>query len=179
MAIMNVEQFKGNITGGGARPNYFKVFLNLAQYGARSEDTASFLCKAASIPASIVEPITVPFRGREIKVSGDRRFDPWTITVINDIDFGLRRAFENWSNEYLNRHAANTSDQRPASYKEEMTVEQLEKDGTSLMLYRFIGCFPSNIDPIELSYDSSNQVEDFSVTIEYDYWLSEATDSDS
>jgi hypothetical protein len=172
-----VEEFKSQLFGGGARNNYFKATLTgLDTFGGADLATVSFLCKAASLPGSTIAGIEVPFRGRVIKVAGDRTFEPWNVTIINDIDFQVRGAIERWMNAPLNTHETNLGEQRPAVYKTQMKVEQLDKAGTSLKTYHFIGTFPSVLDPIEVSYDSSNTIEEFNVTFEYDYWTSDTTD---
>ena len=173
-----VEEFKSRLIGGGARPNYFKATLTgLDTFGGADLITAAFLCKSASLPGSTIAAIPVPFRGREIKVAGDRKFEPWTITVINDTDFQIRSAFERWMNAPLNSHVQNLGEQRPAAYKSQMKVEQLDKNGNSLKTYEFVGAFPSAVEAIEVSFDSSDELESFTATIEYDYWTSDTTDS--
>lgn len=167
-----VETFKTAIIGGGARGSLFKVSMNVGEFGGDNQ-TASFLCKSASLPASTVEPIIVPFRGREVKLAGDKKFEPWEITIINDTNFNVRNAFERWLNR-INSHTTNFGNQAPLSYKREMEVQQLDKAGTSLKTYRMIGCFPSSVGAIELSYDNA-EVEEFAVTIEYDYWIANTT----
>ena len=164
-----VETFKSAITGGGARGSLFKVIMNIGEWGGDNQ-TASFLCKSASLPASSVEPITVPFRGREIKLAGDKKFEPWEITIINDTNFNVRNAFERWLNT-INSHEGNIGNQTPSNYKREMEIYQLDKNGNELKQYRMVGCFPSTIGAIEMSYDNA-EIEEFPVTIEYDYWTS-------
>ena len=175
-ADLYVEQFKSQLFGGGARSNYFKATLTgLDIYGGADLTKVSFLCKAASLPGSTVAGIEVPFRGRVIKVAGDRTFEPWNVTVINDTDFHIRHAVEQWMNAPLNTHETNLGNQEPAVYKSQMMVEQLDKNGIVLKTYEFIGVFPSVLDPIEVSYDSTNTIEEFNVTFEYDYWTAERT----
>jgi hypothetical protein len=173
-----VENFKARLTGGGARPNLFKVILSgLADFGGGRADVekASFLCKASSLPGSTVAPIPVPFRGREIKLAGDRTFEPWTITVINELDFGVRNAFEIWMDSILNSHETNIGDQVPTAYKADMEIHQLTKDGDNIKSYYIKGAWPSAIAPITVAYDQSNTIEEYDVTIEYDYWTSDTT----
>lgn len=172
---MYVENFKANLRGGGARPNLFKATLNMGRWGGDNSVT-SFLCNGAALPGSTVNKIPVPFRGREINVAGDRKFDDWEITVINDIDFNVRNAFERWLNE-MNTHAGNIGFQPPVAYKNQMHVEQLSKEGNSMKTYTFVGVFPTMVQPIDLRYDSSDQIEEFSVTLAYDYWTADTTDA--
>lgn len=167
-----VESFKSSIAGGGARGSLFKVIVNINEWGGDNR-TTSFLCKAASLPASSIDPITVPFRGREIKLAGDRKFEAWEITLINDTSFNARNAFERWLND-VNSHVENVGTQIPANYKREMEVIQLDKSGNEIKQYRLIGCFPSAVAAIDLAYDNA-EVEEFGVTVEYDYWTSDDT----
>ena len=171
---MSIDTFKEKLSGGGARSNLFKVTLT----GLGSAEIGTYLCKATALPASTVGPIDVPFRGRVIKVSGDRTFEEWTVTIINDLDFGIRNDFEKWMNDSLNKHEGNTGDQAPASYKKDMQIEQLAKDGSVIKSYFMKGCFPTNVGEIEVSYDSTDTIEEFDVTLAYDYWASDTTDGD-
>ena len=170
--------------GGGARPNLFECELYFPD-DAVPEDTTRdaltdrtrFLVKAANLPASNIAPINIPFRGRNLKVAGDRTFDPWTITIINDVDFSIRTAFERWMN-LINKHEDNAGITDPTLYQKDLYVKQLGRaqvGGTVpqteaqipvLKQYRFLGTFPTNVSDIALSYDSSDTIEEFSVTME-------------
>src|SRR6056300_908973 len=119
MAILGVDDFKSKLVGGGARPNLFKVTCNFPGYAQGDVELTSFMCKAAQLPASVLTNIEVPFRGRKLNMAGDRSFEPWTITVYNDIDFGVRDAFERWSNG-INAHSANTGLANPTDYMADM-----------------------------------------------------------
>jgi hypothetical protein len=174
MAIMDVEQFKGNITGGGARANLFKAEIQY-KLGGGDTETTSFLCKGAQLPGSTIGTVVVPFRGRQVKLAGDRTFEPWTITIINDTDFAIRNAFERWLSE-LNQHKGNTGLQDYTSYQGQMSVKQLDRTGTEVKTYKFVNAWPSIVAPIEVSYDQTDTIEEFQVTIEYDYWTSDTTD---
>ena len=90
MAVLGVDDFKSKIRGGGARPNLFKCTINFPGYAEGDVEVTSFLCKAAQLPASVIAPIVVPFRGRQLQIAGDRTFEPWTVTIINDTDFVIR-----------------------------------------------------------------------------------------
>ena len=105
MANLGINDFKAKLVGGGARNNLFKVTANFPAYAAGNVELASFLIKAAQLPASLIAPITIPFRGRQLQIAGDRTFEAWGVTVINDTDFQLRNAFERWMNG-INAHAA-------------------------------------------------------------------------
>ena len=132
------------------------------------------MAKGAQLPASVVEPITVPFRGRQLKIAGDRTFEEWTITVINDTGFEVRDAMERWMNG-INSHNENTGFNDPAEYQTDLTVEQLDKDGLVLKTYNFRSCFPTNVSAIDLNYDTENTIEEFTVTFQVQYWESNTT----
>ena len=105
---------------------------------------------------------------------GDRTFDVWSPTIINDTDFNVRNAMERWMNG-INAHSANTGIVNPTDYQTDLVVEQLDKDESVLKTYTFRGCFPTNIDPIDLSYDPAAVIEEFSVTFQVQYWESNTT----
>jgi hypothetical protein len=174
MAILGIDDFKSKLTGGGARANLFKCVVNFPGYAAGDVELTSFLCKAAQLPASILGMIEVPFRGRKLKMAGDRDFEPWTITVINDTDFRLRDAFERWSNG-INNHNANTGLVNPTDYFADLAVEQLDKDGSVLKKYDFRGCWPTNISAIDVGYDQENAIEEFTVEFQVQYWEASTT----
>ena len=132
------------------------------------------MCKATSMPASTIAPIAVPFRGRNLQIAGDRTFDPWSVTIINDTDFNVRNSFEQWMNG-INQHKLNTGLTQPSSYMADMIVEQLDKDGTVEKTYNIRGTFPTNLGAIELSYDSENAIEEFEVELQIQYWESNKT----
>ena len=150
-------------------------------------DTFKFLCKAAALPASNVAPIDVPFRGRILKVAGDRTFDTWTVTVINDEDFKLRSAFELWMNG-ISKLDNNTGATNPSSYMANAIVHQLGRGadkgrhsttnsdiagGTAikpLRTYMFNDIFPTNISQIDLSYDTGDTIEEYTVEFQVQYW---------
>ena len=183
-----LDSFKGRMIGGGARPNLFECELYFPQAAipvdtTRSQltDRSRFLVKAANLPASNVAAINIPFRGRNLKVAGDRTFDIWTITVINDVDFGIRTAFERWMN-LINKHEDNAGITNPTAYQRDMFVRQLGRAGVTgttpssdtqvpvLKQYRFYGTFPTNVSAIDLSYDSTDQIEDFTVDLQVQWF---------
>lgn len=175
---MRIDGFKQAIRDGGARPNLFEVtgsFAGLAQVGDVVErnnaalDDMKFLIKAASLPASNVSQIAVPYRGRQLKMAGDREFEPWTITVINTNDFRLRNAFEAWS-ELINGHETNRSSLRLDEYFRDWSVNQIDRTGKVSETYTLVGCYPSVVGAISLSHESNNIIEEFEVTLEYQYW---------
>ena len=174
MAILGVDDFKAKLTGGGARPNLFKATLGFPGFVTADVENASFMVKAASLPSSVINPIMVPFRGRQLQIAGDRTFEPWTITVINDTNFDVRNSFEEWMNG-INQHNANTGMTNPSDYMADMIISQLDKDGTDVKTYNIRGCFPTNLGPIELSYDTENTIEEFTVELQVQYWESDKT----
>ena len=159
------------MTGGGARANLFEVVLTFpdtAQPDSEVLEKARFLVKSANLPASNVSPIEVPFRGRTLKIAGDRSFESWTVTVMNDTDFAIRSAFERWSNT-INRLSDNTGLTNPADYQADAYVYQLDRDGSTLRSYRFFDTFPTQVGPIELSYDAQG-IQEFTVELQVQYW---------
>ena len=174
MAILGVDDFKSKLTGGGARANMFKVTLNFPAYAQGDVELTSFLCKGAQLPASIIGTIEVPFRGRTLKIAGDRTFETWSVTVINDAEFVVRDSMERWMNG-INQHNANTGLSDPVDYQADMIVEQLRRDGTVSKRYDFRGTFPTNISAIDLSYDTADAIEEFTVEFQVQYWEANTT----
>jgi len=171
---LRVDDFKAKLKGGGARPNLFRATVNFPVYAGGDVELTSFMCKAAQLPASIMNVIEVPFRGRQLKIAGDRTFEVWSPTVINDTGFEVRNALERWMNG-MNGHSANTGITNPVAYQADLLVEQLDKDGSVLKTYKFRGCFPTNLSAIELSYDTVDTLEEFTVDFQVQYWESDTT----
>jgi len=174
MAILGVDDFKSKLRGGGARPNLFKATVNFPGYAGGDVELTSFLCKAAQLPASVMNVIEVPFRGRQLKIAGDRTFETWTVTILNDTDFSIRNAMERWMNG-INAHAANTGLTNPVDYQADLIVEQLDRDESVVKKYNFRGCFPTNISAIDVNYETVDQVEEFTVEFQVQYWESDTT----
>lgn len=174
MAVLGVDDFKSKLIGGGARANMFRVTANFPGFAQGDSELASFLIKGAKLPSSVIAPITVPFRGRQLQIAGDRTFEPWTITIINDVDMTVRNAFERWMNG-INQHNANTGLSNPTDYQADMIVEQLNKEGEVTKSYTFRGTFPTNISAIDLNYDSENTIEEFTVELQVQYWEASTT----
>ncbi len=173
--LKTISQFKSALSGGGARPNLFEVEITTFPTGISWDaDKFKYLCKAAALPASNVAAIDVPFRGRTFKVAGDRTIDTWTVTIINDEDFKLRRAFESWT-ELIAKLDNNLGATQPAAYMSNATVYQLGRgsqansttnagsDSSILAAYKFVDIFPTNVSNIDLSYDSGDTIEEFTV----------------
>jgi len=173
--LKTISQFKSALSGGGARPNLFEVELTTFPAGISWDaDKFKYLCKAAALPASNIAPIDVPFRGRIFKVAGDRTIDTWTVTIINDEDFKLRRAFEAWT-ELIAKLDNNLGATQPSAYMSNATVYQLGRgaqinsttnagsDSSILAAYNFVDIFPTAVSNIDLSYDSGDTIEEFTV----------------
>ena len=192
--LRKITDFKSKLTGGGARSNLFEVelaFPSQIQVDGLNDvlEKARFLVKAANMPASNVTPIEVPFRGRTLKIAGDRTFDVWTVTVINDVDFSIRTAFEKWMNA-INKHDDNSGLINPAQYQRDAVVKQFGRSSLAsanssvtnptittpgdsmpvLKAYKFYGIFPTAVSAIDLSYDSTDAIEEFTVDLQVQWW---------
>ncbi len=185
-----INSFRSKLIGGGARPNLFEVVLQFPDgvgIDANAPEDSRFMVKAANLPASNINVIDVPFRGRNLKIAGDRTFDVWTITVINDTTFNLRNAFELWMNG-INKHDNATGETTPADYQTDAMVYQLGRSTVNsaqgnegsiqgqndklpvLKSYKFHGIFPTNLSAIELSYDQPDTIEEFTVDLQVQWW---------
>ena len=170
--LRTITDFKSKMAGGGARPNLFEVELVFPDPIAIENDVkekSRFLVKAAQLPASNITPIEVNFRGRILKIAGDRTFDTWTVTIINDVDFAIRSAFEKWMN-FINKMEDATGAQDPAAYQPDAYVHQLDRDGSTLRTYKFHDVFPTNISAVDLSYETVDTVEEFTVEFQVQWW---------
>ena len=170
-----ISDFKGALVGGGARPNLFEVELTTLPAGISwNASDFSYMCKAANLPASNVANIDIPFRGRIFKVAGDRTIDPWTVTIINDENFNLRNAFEEWT-DLIAKLENNMGATDPEAYMVNAKVYQLGRGSTPnsksnsgsansvLKEYEFYNIWPSTVAAIDLSYDSTDTIEEFTV----------------
>ena len=172
LPLRKISDFKSKLTGGGARPNLFEVVLAFPD-GLGIEggvvDNARFLVKAAALPASTIAPIDIPFRGRVLKIAGDRTFETWTITVMNDSSFEIRSAFEKWMN-YMNKMDDGTGSTDPTTYQKDAIVHQLDRTGEILRSYKFWDIFPTNISTIDLNYETTDTIEEFTVELQVHWW---------
>jgi len=187
MAVTNnVSTFLSNI-GQGVKPNMFVVDINFPTDLNENDDKDLFqlMCKSAALPGSNLGVIEVPFRGRTVKIAGDRTFDTWSATFFNDKDMQLRSFFEDWANQ-LNTHEANTAprflpDSNTSGYMADLFVTQLEKDdkesGSAIRTYQLHHCFPTNVSQIDLAYDSNDQIEEFTVEWQYSYFTATKANS--
>ena len=172
-----ITDFRSKLTGGGARSNLFEVSIpDFPTANNISEREIEFLVKAAEIPAANLGNIPVPFRGRVLPIAGDRTFDPWTITVINDTNFHIRDAMERWS-DFINDLQTAQGEINPENYQKVGFVKQLSRRGTGandsvdiLREYKFTGIYPNVVSSIPLDYGASDQIEEFQVTFNYLFW---------
>ena len=172
--VRTISDFKSKLSGGGARPNLFEVVLafpDAAKPANQAEvlEKSRFLVKAAALPASTIASVDVPFRGRILKVAGDRTFETWTITVINDVDFSIRSAFEKWMNS-INKLSDGTGLTNPVDYQKDAIVKQLDRDGSVLRSYKFWDIFPTNVSTIDLNYETTDTIQEFTVEMQVHYW---------
>lgn len=179
MTLRTITDFKAQLSGGGVRPNLFEVELNFptslnGQAINNEKEISRFLVKSAALPASNISPIEVPFRGRILKLAGERTFDTWTIGVLNDTNFKIRTAFEQWMNG-INKLTDGTGAVNPAQYHQDGRVFQLDRSGNVIREYKFYGLFPTNIQQIDLSMESSDTVEEFTVELQVLYWEAAAS----
>jgi hypothetical protein len=178
--MANISDFKSQLIGGGARANQFRAYLNFPSYvstGALEGARAQFLCKAAQLPGSTIESIPVQYRGRPINFAGERSFQPWTVTIYNDVTFGLRNAFETWQ-AGIQRYAATEGKTNPADYQVDLEIHQLDRNGATLKVYKFADAFPTEIGAIALDFGQT-EIETFDVTFTYNYFTSNTgTDTD-
>lgn len=167
----NVNEIRSQLTLGGARNSLFQVTIQNPANGV-ADIKVPFLVKAAQIPASTLGLIEVPYFGRKIRLAGDRTFGDWTVTVINDEDFLIRNAMEQWSNQIqsLQGNLRTFGAASPLLYKAQAQVTQFSKTGIPIRTYTFNGIYPSEISPIELNWESTDAIEEFSVTFQYDWW---------
>jgi len=179
----SIQDFKSALIGGGARPNLFEVSIPTPPAGV-AINTPEFrvLCKAAALPASNIASIDVPFRGRIFKVAGDRTFDTWTITVINDQDFLIRDAMEAWM-QSIGQYGDASGFTNPSDYMCNAFVKQFKRGKANVgkdtpflsglevaATYKFYDIFPTNISAIDLSYDTTDTIEEFTVEFQVQYW---------
>ncbi|MAE56318.1 MAG: hypothetical protein CMK23_10005 [Porticoccaceae bacterium] len=187
---VRIDDFKTALAGGGARANLFRVNCNWPNgdiqggantaFGASAtEALSSFMIKTAAMPARTIGEVIVPFRGRQLKVSGDTIYDAWTVQVINDNNFAVRNAFERWQ-DAINGAATNVSGRGVDassfdSYTANMEIEQLSRTGAVIKRYVLYAAWPTVVDTIDVSYDSTDTIEEFAVTFAYQWWEANTT----
>ena len=171
-SIFNVDQFKAAMVGGGARANQFFVTLNFPSYvalGGVAGAQAAFLVNAATLPGSIIQPTIVPYRGREVKFAGERVFQPWSITVMNDVSFNIRNALEKWM-VGINGLSDNAGRTNPVDYQANLAVTQLDRNNNPLKIYNLVSAFPIDIGDIALNYGDNDTIETYTVTFQYQHY---------
>lgn len=179
--MAQISEFKAMLAGGGARANQFRVELGFPAFvstGAIVGLKSMFLCKAATLPASTIENIAIQYRGRPINFAGERTYAPWTITIYNDTDFAIRNAMEVWSNGIQNLSTTNGIT-NPRDYQADLNVNQLDRTGAVIKSYKFVDAYPTEIGPIQLDYETGNQIETFDVTFQYNYWTTAVADANN
>lgn len=171
----NLSQFKANLIREGARPTLFNAFITFppAAFAGRGVYDFSFMCKTAQLPGQQIGVIEVPYFGRRIKVPGDRVFVEWTITVINDENFSVRDTFQRWSNA-INTHAGNL--RTPGNIYADAEIIQYAKTGEPIKIYHLRDIWPADISPIDVSWESNDTLEEFTVTLQYNWWEDDTTD---
>ena len=172
----NINDFKSRLQGGGARANQFKVSMSFPAYAEVGGETSdlSYLCTATSIPGQTLGVATVPFRGRILNLVGDRTFSPWSVTVLNDTNFKIYRAFERWMNA-MNNMTDNEGLTNPGNYQVDVRVDHLDRNGATLKRYILRGAFPTTLDDITLSASDNDTVETFGVALTYQYFETDTT----
>jgi hypothetical protein len=174
--MANIDSFKSKLIGGGARANQFRVvmpFPGFAQIGGETESMA-YLCEAASLPGMTVGTVDIPFRGRTLYVAGERTFEAFEVTILNDTNFLIRNAYERWLNG-INNLTDNEGLTNPTDYQVDAFVDQLDRNGSIIKTYTFRGMFPTSISDIGLNYNTNNQVETFTVTHRFQYFETNTT----
>lgn len=177
VSIFNVDQFKAALTGGGVRANQFFVRLHyppgIVPIGAGEQTItgqgSDFLVSATTLPGSVINPTIIPYRGREVKFAGERVFQPWTITVLNDASFSIRNAMEEWMNS-MNNVIDGRGNMTPSLYQTDLFVTQLNRDSAPLKQYKIVNAFPIDISDIALSFGDNDTIETFTVTFQYQHF---------
>ena len=166
--MASIDDFKSQLTGGGARANQFRVTITTPAIftGLGNLEKTSFMVKAAQLPGQTITEIPVNFRGRQLFLAGDRTFETWNTTIINDTDFYVRRGMDRWMNG-INNLRDNTGESDLNQFTSDLIVDQLDRDDSVLYSYTLRTCWPTVIAPIDLNYDTVSEVETFDVTWRY------------
>jgi hypothetical protein len=176
--MANIADFKAQMIGGGARPNQFRAELTFPSFvplGVVAGQRAQFLCKAAQLPASTIENIPVLFKGRPVNFAGERTFAPWTVTIYNDTTFNIRNAMEQWQ-AGIQSYSSTDGRVNPRDYQVDLQIHQLDRSGAIIKSYKFVDAFPTMIGPIALDFDQQNQIEQFDVEFQYNFFTSQSTE---
>lgn len=174
--MATISAFKAQMQGGGARPNQFRVELTFPAFvggqASAAGQAAQFLCKSASLPASVLEDTMVNFRGRPVHMAGERSYQPWTVSIFNDTNFLIRNVMERWSNGIVNYTATNGI-LRPTDYQVDLSVHQLDRNDNVIKTYKLFDAWPQDVGPIQLDFDANNQIEQFEVIFLYNYFTTD------
>lgn len=170
--MATLAEFRGQFRGG-ARPTLYRMTMTFpSAYVSEAVDAETkfqFSCTGTSLPGIQSNTIDVWYMGRAVKVAGDRTFEALTLTILNDNDWKIRTAFEQWMNG-INNHRENVGAVHPDEYQVDALLEQLDRRGNVIARYRLIGAFPEDVSNIELNYSSVDTIEDFNVTLAYQWW---------
>ena len=174
--MANINDFKATLKGGGARANQFQVTMPFPGFAAVGGETRtmSYLCQATNLPGMTIGEVDVKFRGRSLYIAGERTFENWTTTIMNDTDFMLRNAFERWMNA-INSMSDNSGLENPSDYMVDAYVDQLDRAGQVIKSYTFRGMWPLTIGNIDVAYATNDEVETFDVTYRYQFFETNTT----
>ena len=174
--MANINDFKATLKGGGARANQFQVTMPFPGFAAVGGETRtmSYLCQSTNLPGMTLGEISIPFRGRALYIAGDRSFESWTTTIMNDTDFMLRNAFERWMNS-INAMSDNSGLENPSDYMVDAFVDQLDRAGQVIKSYTFRGMWPLTIANIDVAYETNDAIETFDVTYRYQFFETNTT----
>ena len=175
--MARIDSFRAFLTQGGARPTQFRVELvfpnGIGAETAGAGIAGTFMCTAASLPGSLLSSIDIPYRGRMVKIAGERQFQNWQVRILNDGDFIIRKAMESWSSKIL-QHGDTAGVVTPIRYTADLQVVQLDRNEIALRTYKFHNCFPTNISEINLDFGDTQSIENFNVEFSVDYWTVES-----
>lgn len=175
-----VQEFRAQMNFDGARPNLFQCEMAFPTLAGGAQQQFTFMCRASSLPGSTINQIPQQYFGRELKFAGNRVFADWTVTVINDEDFQVRSAFEQWHSG-LNSHVANLRDpvfiRGDGGYQQDAFITQFGKAGDVIKRYKFVGVFPVDLSPIDVDWGANDRIEEYTVTLAYQWWESDTTDT--
>ena len=187
-----VQEFRSQMQYDGARPNLFQcemTFPFLSRVEGDPQRKFTFMCRAAQLPGTSINSIPVMYFGRVLKFAGNRSFPEWTVTIINDEDFVIRKACERWVNG-MNSHVGNLRDPQftngqgssslggagqiaSLGYQQDGYVTQFAKTGDAIKAYKFVGMFPIDVSPIDVDWGSNDNIEEYAVTFAYQWWESD------
>lgn len=179
--MANINEFKSQMLGGGARNNQFRVQLSFPSFvtlGPTAGIKSIFLCKAATLPASTIENIQAMYRGRPVNFAGERSFQPWTVSVYNDTDFAIRNALEQWSGG-IQDYNSTAGKVTPLSYQADLAILQLDRNGTVIKEYHFADAYPTVIGQIQLDFEGGREIETFEVEFTYNYFTTPTIGKDN